>query len=544
MKEHSFPGSQSTLFEFNDLQHIHIEPGGVLDMPEAYCLRLIVIVKGKGELSAPEHHGQLTRNTAFLLPEHMEAHIHNLTGTALDLQCITFKVFQLSAQTSESRTYTRVNTLPFAGVVPILSYSRIQRVMQQLTKHSGKGELEQSRQNALLHEIVEALQPKDTAVEQPVLMPPSFQQSIEYLQKEFDKPIVLHELAQMAGVHPTYYSSLFKQKMGRTPIEYLTAIRMNRAKEMLIEAKDKVRDVARHVGYKDEFYFSRRFKEQYGIAPTVYIKQSTYSNIVPLSYAYTDHLFTLGVIPSAAQIDGAFHSIARRVPIPLVRAESWDLRREALLQVNPDMVVCKENISRQARENIGDIAPVVVIPWMQKDIFGHLADISALVDREKVAAEWIHRHEQRAQQARKKVQAAIGNVSVTICSITGDECRIYADRNMGHVFYRSLGLRAPERLQEVLNRRESGTEVNWIGIPLESVLDYPSEYLLLVTRSKEEAYQKLRQLQSYPGWETYPAVQLKQVYTLDWNQWIVYAPYSIDRQLDKAVDLLTNPHLK
>lgn len=509
-------------------------------MPESRFLRLLVIVKGKGELRAPGHHDRLSRNIAFLLPESMEAQIKNHTETELSLQCVAFEMFQLSARTSDSRTFSRVNSLPFAGAVPIASYARLQRLMQQLGRDSGKGELEHFRQNALMHEVMEALTPKNTETP-PVLMPPSFQQSIQYLHKEFDKPIALPKLAQMAGVHPTYYSSLFKQKMGRTPIEYLTAIRMNRAKEMLIETNEKVRDVARQVGYKDEFYFSRRFKEQYGIAPTVYIKQNTYSNVVPLSYAYTDHLFTLGVIPSAAQINKGFHSIARRVPIPLVRAESWDLRREALLQVKPDMVVCKENICRQARENIGDIAPVIVIPWMQKDIFGHLAEISALVDREQVAAEWLHRHEDRARQAQKKVKAAIGDASVTICSVFGDECRIYADRNMGHVFYRSLGLRAPERLQAVLDRRVPGTEVNWIGIPLESVLDYPSEYLLLVARSKQEARQKLRQLQACPGWATYPAVKLKQVYTLDWNQWIVYAPYSIDRQLNMAVNLLTKP---
>ena len=540
MKKHRFHGSLSTLFEINALQHIELEPEGVLDMLGEANFRLLVIVKGKGEIWASGHHDKLSRNIAFLLPENMEAQIKNHTETKLSLQCIAFEMFELSAQTNGSRTFSKVKNLSFTDAVPVASYARMQRLIQQLGRDSGKGELEQFRHNALMHEILEALTPKNTE-SLTALMPPSFQQSVQYLQKEFAKPIALHKLAQIAGVHPTYYSSLFKQKMGRTPIEYLTAIRMNRAKEMLIATNEKVRDVARQVGYKDEFYFSRRFKEQYGIAPTIYIKQNTYSNIVPLSYAYTDHLFTLGVIPSAAQIDNSFHSIAKRVPIPLVRAESWDLRREALLQVKPDMVVCKENICRQARENIGDIAPVIVIPWMQEDIFSHLFKISALVDREKVAAEWLHRHEDHARQAQKKVKAVIGDVSVTICSLYGDECRIYADRNMGHVFYRSLGLRAPERLQAVLDRRAPGTEVNWIGIPLESVLDYPSEYLLLMARSKQEARQKLRQLQSCPGWATYPAVKLKQVYMLDWNQWIVYAPYSLNRQLSQAVDLLTKP---
>ncbi|GED69819.1 HTH-type transcriptional activator Btr [Brevibacillus reuszeri] len=527
-----------TLFECTDYQHVRLDSANPLHLPATDYFRLLVVSKGKGELVVNEHTYPLSRTHALLFPRLLNLHLSSEAENELHVHCITFEMLELSATSAQSRTYKKVETLPFEGALPICSYSGIQRLMKQMDKNHHDGELGFLRQHACLYETLELLRPK--MIEKlPSSEDHSFQQSIHYIQKEYDKPIMLNKLAKIAGVHPSYYSTLFKQKMGRAPIEYVTAIRMNRAKEILIRTNEKVSDVARQVGYKDEFYFSRRFKKQYGVAPSIYIKQNAYCNVVPLSYAFTDHLFTLNFVPHAAQITKGFQRITDRVPVPLERAESWNMRRELLLQVQPDLVVCKENISNQARENVGDIAPVIVIPWLQKDIFGHLTEIAELIDRKKAASDWIQTHEQLVEKARKQVAATAGDVSVTICAAFGEQCRIYGDRNMGHVFYRSLGLRPPERLQSILDNRSPGTEVNWLGVTLESILDYSSDYLFLVTRSAAEARQKLQQLQTYPGWHSHPAVKNNKVFTLHWDQWIVYAPNSIEMQLKKATFLLT-----
>ncbi|MEW9107278.1 helix-turn-helix domain-containing protein [Paenibacillus sp.] len=88
----------------------------------------------------------------------------------------------------------------------------------------------------------------------------------------------------------------------KSPIEYLTDLRMNQAKQQLLQPSGKIRDINRDVGYKDEFLFSRRYKTYSGIAPTVYMKQRRIQ-IVSLSQPYTDHLFTLSVNPFVIPID-------------------------------------------------------------------------------------------------------------------------------------------------------------------------------------------------------------------------------------------------
>ncbi|MCU6339387.1 helix-turn-helix transcriptional regulator, partial [Enterobacter quasiroggenkampii] len=122
------------------------------------------------------------------------------------------------------------------------------------------------------------------------------------MQQAFSTNITLAKLADLAGMNPSYYSQLFKRKMKKSPTEYLTDLRINQAKHQLLQPSGKIRDIARDVGYKDEFYFSRRFKACSGIAPTAYMKKR-HIHIVSPSQPYTDHLFTLGVKPFVLHID-------------------------------------------------------------------------------------------------------------------------------------------------------------------------------------------------------------------------------------------------
>jgi ABC-type Fe3+-hydroxamate transport system substrate-binding protein len=50
----------------------------------------------------------------------------------------------------------------------------------------------------------------------------------------------------------------------------------------------------------------------------------------------------------------------------------------------------------------------------------------------------------------------------------------------------------------------------------------------------------LQQITTDPLWKNYPAVKNGRVHVIDWNSWVVYAPYSINIQLDEALSMLTN----
>ncbi|GIP34745.1 AraC family transcriptional regulator [Paenibacillus sp. J2TS4] len=95
----------------------------------------------------------------------------------------------------------------------------------------------------------------------------------DYMSWHYQEPLTLEQLAQMAGLSVSHYSRLFKKYTGYSPIDYLTHIRVDRAKELLVLSGYRLKSIANSVGYSDEFYFSRIFKKIEGISPREYAKK-------------------------------------------------------------------------------------------------------------------------------------------------------------------------------------------------------------------------------------------------------------------------------
>lgn len=95
------------------------------------------------------------------------------------------------------------------------------------------------------------------------------QQAKDYIEKHFDQKISLEEVAQQVYLHPTYLSTIIKQETGYTFSDYITFIRVKKAKQLL-NSHLSVKEVARKVGYPDSNYFCRVFKKVTGVTPTGY----------------------------------------------------------------------------------------------------------------------------------------------------------------------------------------------------------------------------------------------------------------------------------
>lgn len=79
--------------------------------------------------------------------------------------------------------------------------------------------------------------------------------------------ISLNTIAAEVGMSPSYFSSIFSKEMGKTFVEYLTEIRMDRAKELLMCSSMKTSEIVYEVGYKDPHYFSYIFKKTQNCTP-------------------------------------------------------------------------------------------------------------------------------------------------------------------------------------------------------------------------------------------------------------------------------------
>lgn len=96
------------------------------------------------------------------------------------------------------------------------------------------------------------------------------ERTVQYMSQHLDKPLQASELAAVANVSLSHFFALFKQRMGCSPIDYFTRLRMRRACELLESTSARVKEVAAALGYDDPFYFSRVFKSLSAVAPLHY----------------------------------------------------------------------------------------------------------------------------------------------------------------------------------------------------------------------------------------------------------------------------------
>ncbi len=97
--------------------------------------------------------------------------------------------------------------------------------------------------------------------------------AVDFIDSHYmDEEISLNAVANVANVSSNHFSALFSQNMGQTFIEYLTSLRMNRAKELLRCTGMRSSEIAGEIGYKDAHYFSYLFKKTQGMTPSDYRK--------------------------------------------------------------------------------------------------------------------------------------------------------------------------------------------------------------------------------------------------------------------------------
>lgn len=97
--------------------------------------------------------------------------------------------------------------------------------------------------------------------------------AVDFIESHYmEEEISLNTVANVANVSANHFSALFSQNMGQTFIEYLTSLRMNKAKELLRCTGMRSSEIAGEIGYKDAHYFSYLFKKTQGMTPSDYRK--------------------------------------------------------------------------------------------------------------------------------------------------------------------------------------------------------------------------------------------------------------------------------
>jgi two-component system response regulator YesN len=91
--------------------------------------------------------------------------------------------------------------------------------------------------------------------------------AINYIDANYDKPVTLAEIARASHLSVSRLAHIFKEQMGITIIDYLTNVRIERAKQLLLSTDQNCTEICFQVGYNNQSYFTRTFKELVGMTP-------------------------------------------------------------------------------------------------------------------------------------------------------------------------------------------------------------------------------------------------------------------------------------
>jgi AraC-like DNA-binding protein len=108
------------------------------------------------------------------------------------------------------------------------------------------------------------VEPKRRSAEQKVLG------TIAFMQSHLNMALTIRQLAKHSGQSDSYYSHVFKEKTGQSPLNYFIQLKISKACELLDQTSLSVLEISNQLGYSDPYYFSRIFKKVQGVSPRAY----------------------------------------------------------------------------------------------------------------------------------------------------------------------------------------------------------------------------------------------------------------------------------
>jgi len=160
---------------------------------------------------------------------------------------------------------------PEDPVVPIRRPDRVKLIYDNLFEKTARIDLPAKMEClSLLYDLFSLLAQEKTNASKN----PHVSRALEYIHGNYNRDIQIPELAELVHLNSNYFTKLFKQEMGITPIRYIQTVRFEKARHLLKYTHLTVAEIAGQVGVSDTLYFSRGFKAFCGCSPSEYRKKA------------------------------------------------------------------------------------------------------------------------------------------------------------------------------------------------------------------------------------------------------------------------------
>ncbi|MDY0395250.1 ABC transporter substrate-binding protein [Virgibacillus halophilus] len=321
-------------------------------------------------------------------------------------------------------------------------------------------------------------------------------------------------------------------------MEYVTELRLQEAKRLMNQGNLKIKEIAHEIGYKDEFYFSRKFRKETGMTPTNYMK-----NVKQKVVAYTSniigHLIPLQVIPYAAPMHPKwtsyyYHHYRREIPLPLSAYrinEEWETNMMRVMQESVDIIITSAAIQPKEQTLLEKTASVIYVPQQINSWRNQFLYIANKLDKNELAHKWLQTYEQKAASINAALCKQFMNKTTAVLRMVNDSLYIETGNQLFSFLFEDLHSFVPHSLSlEKLHQ----------PITIDSLSQLQIDCIFMLVRQDDETRKNWDMLQRTEQWQQLPAVRTGNVMLVSSDPWLENSAHAYLRKLDSVAKLFSN----
>ncbi|WP_340027529.1 AraC family transcriptional regulator [Paenibacillus sp. FSL H7-0940] len=423
------------------------------------------------------------------------------------------------------------------------SYSSVHTIIQDMTRQRPYiNKAESNAYQPMFHMLMLSLSEQNTKAHSLENTRDAVKRTLIYLQEHYAEKIKVQELSDISGVSLWQYNELFRSLTDKTPIEYLTEIRLNRAKELLLQTEETIESIAHQVGFNDHYYFVRRFRQKTGLPPREYAamyKQSDRdkdiffrdstgrllelpkdkSRIVYLDRNTASDLMALDLFPvgSPKSLLGQFIDTA---PMQNTTEISFPPKPEEIRKLKPDLILVA-NYYGISLDEMNTIAPTIVLD-REQTLDSRLRTLGQIFGKEKEAERWLIRYEAMAEYMWNVCKGAFEHGESATVLVDGNDGNLYvmASQGLTNTLYHANGFRPPHEVATLIEQGEA-----FVKIEESDFERYVGDRIFMISATRDgdvtdpTSYERDVSWMESPYWRDLPAVCNGKVYHVGqhWN---------------------------
>lgn len=360
----------------------------------------------------------------------------------------------------------------------------------------------------------------------------------EYIEEHYDEDLTIEQLANLSELSPKYFVEVYKKTYGCSAMDYLAHVRLNKAKQLMLGSDSLLREVAHMVGYKDEFYFSRKFKKAFGISPSVYMKTRKNKLAMYGSAALLGYAMPLDFTPYAAPLHPKwsqhyYNTLGPDIPVHLDayrQNHNKYANLEKLASARPELIVCAQGVEEWEKEQLRLIAPLYEMPAEQAGWQFNLLGLAKLLNKLPEAERWIETFHHKISTYREKLPTEMmGARTLLTARLHQDDLMAYSHPGMKELLFDYFNF-------------QPAMPMDWEDegcLTIKQIKESRADHILLLIRQDSETLANWRKLQATPEWMTIPAVREGTFHPLSSYPWREYSPIAMEQMAEEAFRLFS-----